>query len=310
MNRLRNLLLLTVFGLSGCGSMEQLITVPREPDNANVLPYQTGLHQRSVHTFDPVRMEEKIVERHIYPRVENVYLLLDQTPSMSLEYRGVSQYKYAREITRRLLRTLPEKTFTEYLYLLDDRPLEGQSEELDRAQILSNLNIKHGIAGIGASNLAQAIDKITEKLALHDSRSAVVVITQWDQISDEVNEAVMRLRQSQHLKAGFVVKSGIENWTSMNDQGVCFYVVGVGNRMSRTVLDGPESCGFSTSADKVAQPRDMAHFVERAFYLDPADSDGDGIYDYLDLCPATLAGKIVGYDGCDRFNTVDGVSSK
>jgi hypothetical protein len=54
----------------------------------------------------------------------------------------------------------------------------------------------------------------------------------------------------------------------------------------------------------------MAHFVERAFYLDPADSDGDGIYDYLDLCPATLAGKIVGYDGCDRFNTVDGVSSK
>ena len=310
MIRLRYFALLIILGLHGCGSMEQLITVPTEPENARVLPYQTELHQRSVHTFDPVELKERLVERHIHPRVENIYLLIDQTASMDQEYRGITLGKYAEEISRRLLRTLPEETFNESMYLLDDRPLEGSPSGSDRTQTLSNLNMKYGVAGIGTNDLAHAIDKLAEKLAMHKDRSAVVLVTEWDQISEEVNQAVMRLRQKQHSKSGFVVNSGIENWTSINDQGVCFYVVGVGNRMSRTVLDGPESCGFSTSADKVAQPRDMAHFVERAFYLDPADSDRDGIYDYLDRCPATLAGKIVSFDGCDRFNTVDGVSIK
>lgn len=310
MIRFRNLALLAVFGLYGCGSMEQLITVPTEPDNARVLPYQTELHQRSVHTFDPVQLREKVVERDMRPRVNNIYLLIDQTDSLDHEYRGITLRKYSQEISRRLLRTLPEKTFNESIYLLDDRPLEGSPSGSDRTQTLSNLNIKYGVAGIGTNDLAHAIDKLAEKLSMQNNRSAVVLVTEWNQISEEVNEAVMRLRQRQHSKMGFTVKDGIDNWNSMNDQGVCIYVVGVGNRMSRTLLDSPECCGFSTSADKVAQPRDMAHFVERAFYLDPADSDEDGIYDYLDQCPATLEGKIVGYDGCDRFNTVDGVSSK
>lgn len=310
MIRFRNLALLAVFGLYGCGSMEQLITVPTEPDNARVLPYQTELHQRSVHTFDPVQLQEKFIERDIRPRVNNIYLLIDQTASMDHEYRGITLRNYAVEISRRLLRTLPDKTFNESIYLLDDRRQEGSPSGSDRTETLLKLNMKYGVAGIGTNDLALAIDKLAEKLSKRNNRSAVVLVTEWDQISEEVNEAVMRLRQKQHSKSGFVVKDGIENWQNINDQGVCIYLVGVGNRMSRTVLDSPESCGFSTSADKVAQPRDMAHFVERSFFLDAADSDGDGIYDYLDRCPSTLTDKIVGYDGCDRFNTVDGVFSK
>lgn len=310
MIRLRNFALLTVFGLHGCGSMEQLITVPAELDNARVLPYQTELHQRSVHTFDPVQLERKLVVRHIQPRVENIYLLLDQTVSMSGEYRGVALSKYAKEITRRLLRTLPENTFEEYLFLLDERREQGSALLLEREQALSNLELNSEIAAIGTNDLATAIDELTKKLSEQEERSAIVMVTGWDQISDDVSNAVMRLRQNQQTNAGFHVRGGVENWSSSNDQGVCIYVIGVGNRMSRTVLDGPESCGFSTSADKVAQPRDMAHFVERAFYLDPADSDGDGIYDYLDRCPSTVPGKIVGYDGCDRFMVVRGDSDK
>ena len=83
--------------------------------------------------------------------------------------------------------------------------------------------------------------------------------------------------------------------------GVCLYTVGVGNRLSRTRLDTVDSCGHSVAADKVAQPRDMAHFVQNILYKGPADTDGDGIYDYRDRCLNTHAGRIVDYSGCPRF---------
>jgi len=290
--------------------MEQLIRVPSEPDNGTVLPYRTGLHQRSVHTFEPVQMENKLNERNIKPRVENIFVLLDQTEAMSAQYRGIPLSEYVKEITRRILRTLPMNIFSEQFYVFDDRANESASVQMSRDEVLTHSNTLEGFAVIGTRDLAKAVDKLTEKISGMKTRSAVVLVTSWDQISDDVVESVMRLRQSQHSKSGFVVKGTIEDWTSSNDEGVCIYVVGVGNRMSRTILDGPETCGFSIAGDKIAQPRDTAHFVERAFYLDPADSDGDGIYDYLDRCPATTPGRIVGYDGCDRFEELEGVNGK
>ena len=39
----------------------------------------------------------------------------------------------------------------------------------------------------------------------------------------------------------------------------------------------------------------------------PLDSDGDGVYDYLDKCPETPAGVIVDADGCPLDSDGDGV---
>jgi hypothetical protein len=54
----------------------------------------------------------------------------------------------------------------------------------------------------------------------------------------------------------------------------------------------------------------MTHFVQRVLYKGPADSDGDGIYDYLDGCPNTSIGRIVDYFGCLRFAASEGVINK
>jgi len=53
------------------------------------------------------------------------------------------------------------------------------------------------------------------------------------------------------------------------------------------------------------QPREMSYFVEKILFSGPADSDGDGIYDYLDECPSTTPGRVIGRNGCARFTRGD-----
>lgn len=301
---LRHFTVLCVLVLQGCTSMEALVSVPTKADSARIQPYQTNLHQRSIHTFDAVDLSTKLVEQNIKPRVKNLLVLVDQTDQMSSQYRGIELSQYTQEITRRFLRTVPKDVFAGGLFVLDNRATSVAEPNLDRFELQSALDAlvaPQYLTPIGTADLAVAVDNLSQKIAASESPSAIVLVTSWAQINPQVAEAVMRLRQHQQFRSGFSVQDQIKPWGSRNDDGVCVYVLGVGNRMSRTVLDEADTCGFSAAADKVAQPRDMAHFVERALYLDPADSDGDGVYDYLDKCPGTVGDRIVGYDGCDRF---------
>lgn len=309
---LRTIKILLAVSLPGCSSMEALVDVP-EISTAEVQSYNLALHDRSIHLFDPIDLTPKVFELELQPRVSNLFILLDQSAQMDDQFRGISKKMYAQEIVRRLLRTLPTSTFSGGLWVLDETT-KSESPRLgilDKTSVLTRLNNNDLYAIADSATLSHAIDKFSQLMVEQVGRSALVIVTAWERLSTDDKEAVMRLRQQHTYLSGEHIGGSVSDWNGVDGVGACVYLLGVGNRLSRTLLDETDSCGFSMAADKVAQPQDMAHFVEKVLYVGPADEDGDGIFNYRDECPNTTIGRIVNSRGCIRFpaSNIEGVEN-
>ncbi len=306
-------LALTVIGLVGCGSLEHLIQVPVQPTTAGVENYNTRLHRQSIRMFDPLPLDRRVSEQRLEPRVDHLFFLVDQSSALSGKYHGVESRVLAREMVRRFAQTMPEQVYSGAFLISDQKTahLSGKVLRLTSYtgdQIEQALDAPGAMNRIEASSLAAALDRLTQLIHRTKGRSAVILVSSWSQIDLEVEEAVVRMRQ--HAKFAEDVAIDVAGLETSNRQGnlsaVCFYTLGVGSHLSRTRLETVDSCGYSVAADKVAQPRDMAHFVRSVLYKGPADSDSDGIYDYQDRCPKTPIGRIVDYSGCLRFAVDEG----
>jgi len=296
----------------GCVSFERLIKVPVQAELTSVKNYNTELYNQSIHIFNPIALDNRVVELQLEPRVKNLFFLIDQSAELSGEFRGIEMSHYAREILHRFVQTMPNKEYTGALFEFDPSSKTGNQKLQivqytvdDAKQALNKTNPVNKIAG---NSLASAIDNLSQSVGLVEGSSAIVLITSWAQINKSVAQAVMRLRQRSRFEDGMNhIDSGYDSipWQG-SQEGICLYTVGVGNRLSRTRLETVDSCGFSVAASKVSQPRDMVHFVQTVLYKGPADTDGDGIYDFRDRCPKTTVGRTVDYTGCLRFTSIKG----
>jgi hypothetical protein len=292
--------------LGGCVTLEKLVEVPVKSESTVVEAYNTALHRRSIDIFDPLTLDRRVAELRLEPRVEHLFFLLDQSPAVSDRFQGQESRLHAHEMVRRFARTMPDRSYSGAFLVFDQGSDQGRRGEphltvFTGGEIEQVLNTPGAIKRIEAVSLASALDRLTPLLSRSQGRSAVVLVTSWAQIDKAVEQAVLRMRQRTRLPVGAQgTGQGMAN-RQTGRSGVCFYTLGVGNRLSRTRLETVDSCGFSVAADKVAQPSDMAHFVQSVLYKGPADSDGDGIYDYRDQCPGTPTGRIVDYSGCLRF---------
>ncbi len=309
-------LILVVIQSVGCVSFERLVKVPTESGLATVENYNTELHQKPVHIFNTIALDNRVSELRLQPRVEHLFFVVDQSSVLSGEYRGVETRLYAREIVRRFSRTMPNHQYSGALLVY-----EQQSKPSYQALRLTNYSVDDveqtlaspaSMQRIESDSLASALDQVTDLITRVEGSSAVILVTSWSQIDKAVERAVMRMRQRSSFTNGInIVDSNPESMSWKGSRsGVCLYTLGVGNRLSRTRLETVDSCGYSVAANKVAHPRDMAHFVQSILYKGPADSDGDGIYDYRDRCPNTSAGRLVDYSGCLRFATSEGGNFK
>jgi len=156
------------------------------------------------------------------------------------------------------------------------------------------------LASIGTADLAQAIQAVSEMSSKTQGIDALILFSPWEDLDEDAIEAVDRFWQRGHFDSGFNIIPANSAWDGTNG-GSCAFVVGLGNNYSRSQLDRVDECGFSVASDRIADPSAMAEFVERVIYAGPKDSDSDGVYDYLDLCPGVGAGRIVDADGCLRF---------
>lgn len=306
-------LAIAIISSVGCVSMERLVKVPAQPEMDIVQNYNTELHQQSIHIFNPISLDNRVAGLHLEPRVDHLFFLVDQSSALSGEFRGVESRLYAREMVRRFTATMPEKTYSGALMIYDKKTrVQQQALKLTSftaADLEKALIAPASMQRIENKTLAMAVDQLSQLISGVKGSSAVILVTSWSQIDKTVERAVMRLRQSSSFVGGVrIVDSDQESMSWQGGQsGICFYTLGVGNQLSRTRLETVDSCGYSVAANKVAQPRDMAHFVQTVLYKGPADSDGDGIYDYRDRCPNTSTGRIVDYSGCLRFATSEGV---
>jgi OOP family OmpA-OmpF porin len=308
--------LLVLLLLTGCGSFENLITVPTEKGLTDIKAYNTKLHKESVYYFDPIRLDSRVSKLRLEPRADHLFFVIDQSSALSKDLDGVDMRLYAREIVRRFVRTLPEQTYSGAILTNTQKP-SSYAQRLRLMNFTSN-DIEHALGRAASEKntkeipLEEVVIQLSHLINQVNGISAVILVTSWSEIDKSLERAVIQMRQSNRfVESASVINPAAPSGTSQEHlSGVCLYTVGVGNRLSRTRLDTVDSCGYSVAADSVSQPRDMAHFVQKILYKGPADTDGDGIYDYRDRCLNTHAGRIVDYSGCPRFaNSNLGVSN-
>lgn len=286
--------------LVGCSSTEMLVKIPSISGIATIDDYSIDTYQNAIELFSPAGLEQKMLKKKLQKRTRHVFVLIDTSPEMQENYRNISRQDYAFEILQRFHHTLPDmglqggvaqthcygkaSLFSSLnCHEAGDRtlPLVGPYQpEVIQQKIDKQFHIQH----VGVGNLATAISELSPLISDSAQSAALVILSNWENIDSEAVYALSRLR----LK-------------STQQQEICAYAVGVGNQYSRSRFDAVDQCGFSVAADKIAQPRDMSHFIERIFFYGPADTDNDGIYDYLDKCPNTQPGRLIGFDGCNRF---------
>lgn len=299
-------LLVSVLLMFGCSSKEMLVKVPANSDGATVEPYNTQTHKNNIEIFSPLPLQQKIEQQKLIQRANNLFLLFDNVSAMQDEYRGMSRYDYGIEVLDRFHQTLPNmnlqgnvfktSAFVNTFFL--PRVFSGENsqnefnwaiEPYDPVQMQKRVEDSTINYVAGDGSLHSAISEMSDLITDTNQPAILLMVTRWERIDDKALIALSRLRQKLLFN---------------HDKELCVFTVGVGNNHSRARFDQADSCGSSVSADKIVQPRDMSHFIERMFFYGPADTDNDGIYDYKDKCPNTEKDRLVGFDGCNRFSVI------
>lgn len=308
--------LISILILSGCSSRELLVKNPEKNDTSVIQEYNTSTFKHPVALFNPISLNRKVAEQKLLLRTQNVIFIVDNSSKMEGNYRGYSKKGYSSQVYKRFINSMPILGLQGEAYSYTDGRQSGlwgsgsqwadtfaswgssknQATETIGKQAFRELNqefVTEAVTSDGrlvqikASDLASMLTKLAEELPVPQSPTSLVVITNWDNIDQNSVHAMHLLRQK-----------------FSNGSGLCVYTVGVGNTYSRTRFDQVDQCGHSVSADRIAQPREMSHFVERILFYGPADSDDDGIYDFLDKCPNSKKGRIMKFDGCYRFESM------
>jgi hypothetical protein len=127
------------------------------------------------------------------------------------------------------------------------------------------------------SSLAAALAALSPRLPEQDS-AALMIFSRAERIDAASMAAAARLQQQRPQLCLHLI--------SIGDAGACFKL----RRFGR--------CGSAVRGEDIADAGAMAAYALKVFYGEAADSDGDGIEDYKDHCPATAAGERINWDGC------------
>jgi OOP family OmpA-OmpF porin len=286
--------------------------------------------QKPAVTFQPYDFGPQLRSGQYFQKVDNFLLLMDASGSMGEQYKGRSKLDITKDTAGRMNRTMsaltlkgalrtfggsisPFKKTTRLVYGLTEYNADGFDSALQSVRR----------AG-GQSPMSMAMDAAGGDLKSAQGEIAIVIIGDGKEIdASPITSAI-------HLK------------DQLGD-GVCIHTVLVGNNAKGKALmekiAQASRCGFSVSADEIADSEQMAGFVQKVFFgkkeiLDsdgdgvnddkdqcpdtpilamvdqrgcPLDTDGDGVYDYLDQCPGTPHGVSVDKWGCPADSDRDGV---
>lgn len=291
-----SLLSILVLVLVGCSSSELLVKLPSNSDNATIDDYKLDQYKQDISLFNPLSLENKIKRQKLQQKTANLAVLIDTGNGMRQKYRDTNRQDYAFEIVERFNQSLPSLKLdgnifkTWHPYFLWHHHLDASEAQIlaalespyDKQQWQDLASPGAGLLTVGEGKLSDGIMEIASQSLKTNQPWSLLIVTHWDRIDIDAIRTVRAIRQS-------------------SQQPVCIYTIGVGNSYSITRFDEVDQCGYSIAADKVAQPEDMAFFVERLFFSGPSDTDNDGIYDYMDKCPNSQPGRLMRFDGCYRF---------
>ena len=248
--------------------------------------------------FTPAAIDHQNLVR----KVDGFLVVIDASQSMTETYKGQTKFNLARETVCRLNRTVPELGYQAGLRRF------GQT----RCPFIYSTALVYGMTGYttrglgqalqdqvtyagGRSPLAAALEAAGTDLSTVSGPLALIVVSDGKEMDDRPVQAARMLKQT------------------FGDR-LCIYTVQVGNDAPGTALlekvAAAGGCGTAVKAEAISDPDPMAAFVRQVFFKDAErrDTDGDGVFDDQDRCPATPPRTPVDARGCPLDSDNDGVT--
>jgi len=280
-----------------------------------------------IRPFTPKDLNQKYDMDKYIQKTNHLYVILDASGSMAYMWKYRDKYTHAREILSYMNQTLPEipmsctiRTFGKQLWTLESETKQVYSSKQYRTvefeQALNQLNWPSG-----QTLLAQSLTAAEQSLNSTSGQVAILIVSDGKDIDDNSMSTISAMQKA------------------FGDR-LCVYGIHVGDNPDGYVfLDkmAKQACGFVEKVEDLTEPDAMAEFVNRVFYEEfidtdgdtiadkedncpdtpekvsvdkkgcPFDTDADGVYDYLDRCQDTPSGVVVNMDGCPQDTDEDNV---
>jgi len=248
--------------------------------------------------FQAVDISGKLSSEEYTKKIDSFLVILDASSSMGEWHQDAPKLSLATHFLNTMSQTLPEidiqgalRTFGHSDSVTKDKTLLIQRmSQYDPQPFQSAVSsvVKPG----GTSPMASAIDAGVGDLKQEKGRIAVIVVSDWKDLSADV------IPSSGAMKRAY-------------GDNLCIYPVILGEDeagqelMTKVAQVG--GCGFAAKASDLTSGRKMANYVVRVFLTTTGDDDKDGVFNPLDKCPGTPPSVPVDQDGCPLDTDKDGV---
>jgi OmpA-OmpF porin, OOP family len=149
----------------------------------------------------------------------------------------------------------------------------------------------------GGSSMQEAIVAAADDLASTTGNIAIIIISDGFRLNESPVSATQALKEQ------------------YGDR-LCVYALWIGGPEEKSghftlqQIADVAGCGFITDVSKIASKTDVGNYILRVFFdrietvSAPADSDGDGVPDFMDECPNTPQGAKIDKNGCWAYHGV------
>jgi OOP family OmpA-OmpF porin len=233
-------------------------------------------------------------------KTENMVVVLDTSSSMAEGSGPHKKFDIAAATVRNLIQTIPAdldinsalRTFGhDVKFSPEDTIAISNMDKFNRTDLMAALSKVTGPGG--PSPLCTAIAAAENDLNGLGGKSALIIVTDVKDMGQGPIIAATALKEKYK-------------------DTLCIYPIIVGNDPAGTAqmekLAQIGGCGAAVNADDLASGQQMADYVNNIFIGDALDSDGDGVVDAMDKCPATPVGTEVDATGCIKDSDGDGVA--
>jgi OOP family OmpA-OmpF porin len=231
-------------------------------------------------------------------KADNLFFILDASSSMENSYGGNRKLDLARAVIQNFSDTMPDADVTVLLRSFGHAAsVSPNNTELlmpagthSPAALTAALN-KVQDAG-GPSPLGKAAAAIDTDLEGLEGKSALILLTDAEGMGTRPPAAAVAAAETLGGR-------------------ICIYPVQIGDDADGAILlrevAALTDCGKTVNADDLMSGPAMNAFVRDVLFTAKRDSDGDGVADDVDRCPATPPGAVVNADGCRPDSDGDGV---
>ncbi|HAJ27057.1 MAG TPA: hypothetical protein DCG53_07410 [Syntrophus sp. (in: bacteria)] len=211
--------------------------------------------------FSPDSLDGQVKSGKLIQKTENFVVLFDKSSSMDDPYGKSTELALAREVTQRMIQTIPDIKLTAGLrdFYNDKTTLLYGMTAFDKAGFINGMKTLQW--GSGPTPMEKAIDGAAIDLQGKTGNSAVIIVSDFENIPgvDDLQPAKV-IPSVARLKAQYGDK-------------VCIYTVQVGKYpKANLVIDAirqEAKCGADVNADDLATQAAMDAFVAKIFLTTP-----------------------------------------